>query len=188
MKKRKKKLCKSWNVFAAAISLWVLSYFLDDAVYSFFRGFTSKIFDFFFLFITNLTFVLIFFIAVPSLFFYKNRKDLFSLWTAVILSFIISFILKIVVSRQRPEEAIVGNFLGLNDYSFPSTHSMLVFSVLPIMIQKTRHGKIYLLMAALVAFSRVYLNVHYLSDIVFGAILGYCIGFLILKKHNSTTA
>jgi undecaprenyl-diphosphatase len=63
--------------------------------------------------------------------------------------------------------------------SFPSGHAMIVFSIVPFLMKNFPKQKYYfILLAVLVAFSRIYLNVHYLSDIVAGAFLGYLIGVI----------
>ena len=92
-------------------------------------------------------------------------------------------IMKDVIRRPRPEFA--AKFLHFQSWSFPSGHSMgslIGFSMLAYTIIKV--GKIEslaarvaiwaaaLIMIALVGYSRIYLAVHYLSDVVAGYTLG----------------
>lgn len=59
-------------------------------------------------------------------------------------------------------------------FSLPSQHTLAVFSLLPIVFSKNKKvGWIWLFFSLLVAFSRLYLQVHYLSDIILGAFIGY---------------
>jgi len=84
--------------------------------------------------------------------------------------------MKVFFERQRPifsHEWI--NIIGfpLQSYSFPSGHSTIAFTWAIFMSIKHPRGRIYFLtIAALVAYSRVYMGVHYPSDVFAGAILG----------------
>ena len=96
--------------------------------------------------------------------------------------------------RPRPtgiEFMKIGLFdfsLSLPDYSFPSTHTTSAFSVLPVLDKQFRKLQFFwIFFSIMIAISRIYLNEHYLSDIVAGAILGYVIGYYLLKleqKHG----
>jgi len=138
------------------------------------------------------TIIIFFFLTI--LFFWKEhkRKYLFSLWLTLFFSVIVSFLLKILVKRVRPfQQGIVlvlqtsfyfikDNFITWN-FSFPSFKTMLVFSVLPLLNKEFRKFRyIWVVFACLVGFSRAYLGVHYLSDVLSGAIIGYLIGYLIV--------
>jgi len=64
--------------------------------------------------------------------------------------------------------------------SFMSTHSAISFtSAVPIFFFNKKYGWTTLVLAALIAFSRVYFGVHYPTDIVGGALLGTGCGLLI---------
>jgi len=90
--------------------------------------------------------------------------------------------LKNMVGRIRPCNALPNVRLLVNclgSYSFPSSHATnnfaaaAYFSYLYSDYKKVLYG-----VAALVAFSRPYVGVHYPSDILFGAALGFLIGYL----------
>jgi undecaprenyl-diphosphatase len=54
--------------------------------------------------------------------------------------------------------------------------------MLPILDREYPHFRVFwIAFASLVAFSRLYLGVHYLSDVVTGAAIGYLIGFGIMR-------
>ena len=58
---------------------------------------------------------------------------------------------------------------------------MFVFSALPVLSKEFKKLKYaWLVFACLVAFSRVYFGLHYLSDVLGGAIIGYLIGWGIV--------
>ncbi|MCI1751069.1 MAG: phosphatase PAP2 family protein [Megasphaera cerevisiae] len=63
------------------------------------------------------------------------------------------------------------------DYSFPSGHSFASFASASVLWCKNRYIGIFaIVLAAAVAFSRLYLFVHYPSDVLTGALLGSIIG------------
>lgn len=122
-----------------------------------------------------------FFIPVAiiiSIFFLARKNKLSGLWASIIVVGVISFLIKIFVNRPRPYESQnVASLVNTAMSSFPSGHAMIVFSIVPFLVKNFTKQKYYfILLAVLVAFSRIYLNVHYLSDIIAGAFLGYLIG------------
>ncbi len=94
--------------------------------------------------------------------------------------------LKGVFERVRPCHVLAGVRLlaGCTDsYSMPSNHAGNIFAVLtPVWLYSGRKVKVkYLLPVAglLTALSRVYMGVHYPSDVAAGAVLGIAVGSLI---------
>ena len=84
-------------------------------------------------------------------------------------------VLKPLVDRSRPPEAIgleaVGSVPG--SASFPSGHAMSAFAVAAaIAVLSPRLRWPVLGVAAVIAFSRVYLGVHFWLDVLVGAVLG----------------
>ncbi|WP_078544428.1 phosphatase PAP2 family protein [Litchfieldia alkalitelluris] len=68
----------------------------------------------------------------------------------------------------------------LKDHSFPSGHTTAVFSVvIPIIMMRPSLAIILLPLACLVAISRVYLGLHYPSDILVGGLLGSTVAFCV---------
>jgi undecaprenyl-diphosphatase len=88
---------------------------------------------------------------------------------------LLNLILKLSFHRERPEVA----FVHLDTYSFPSGHAMIstaaygAFAYLAWSRLQTRRSRLTLvagtsLLVALIGFSRIYLGVHYLSDVLAG--------------------
>ena len=111
-------------------------------------------------------------------FFVKKEKVYFagSFVAVMFISLYAYRFMKVFFERQRPvfsHEWV--NIIGfpLESYSFPSGHSTIAFTWAVFMSLKYPRGRIYYLtIAGLVAFSRVYMGVHYPSDVFAGAILG----------------
>ncbi|MCX7798142.1 MAG: phosphatase PAP2 family protein [Melioribacter sp.] len=148
---------------------------------------SNPIFDKFFVFITDvknwyITYVTLFLILI---FKGKLRGKI----SAIVLIFLIitsdqlsSFFLKNLFARVRPCNVLhdVNLLVGCtNSYSFPSSHAVNNFAV-GIFFSKLFPNLKWILLsiASLVALSRPYVGVHYPSDIVGGAIIGACLGYI----------
>ena len=74
----------------------------------------------------------------------------------------------------------------LHDYSFPSGHTLASFEgAVVLTIYNRKWGIPALVLASLIAFSRLYLYVHYPTDVLFSLVLGVGIAFLatwLVKK------
>lgn len=69
-----------------------------------------------------------------------------------------------------------------SDFSFPSMHTASSFSVaFSLFMSNKKIGIFPLCIATLVGLSRVYLNLHYTTDIIVGALLGILIAYIIMK-------
>lgn len=103
--------------------------------------------------------------------------------TIVLSDYISSALIKNLVERVRPCFAvenvrlIVGTTGG---FSFPSSHAVNNFAMAALFSYHYPRARISLFVFAfLVAFSRIYLGLHYPSDMLGGAVIGMGIGFLI---------
>ena len=124
--------------------------------------------------------------AVLLLIFKKSRKTGFSVALALITGLIIgTLILKNLVGRARPYEFNEGVEIlvaRLSDYSFPSGHTLASFEAATVLlIRDKRLGIPALVLAVAIAFSRLYLYVHYPTDVLAGIVLGVLIGIFACK-------
>ncbi|MFB6075623.1 MAG: phosphatase PAP2 family protein [Candidatus Aenigmatarchaeota archaeon] len=128
--------------------------------------------------------VFIFLLIIGFYVFKKRHTDSWKLSIAFFLSVISSIGLKYIFARPRPELAIYSGIF----YAFPSTHATLGFSIAYVLCDIYKHkskAKFYFYsIAILIAISRVYLGVHYFTDVLFGSLLGILIGFLVVKCFN----
>lgn len=115
----------------------------------------------------------------------KSRKTGLVMLIAIVTGFIIgNLTLKPLIMRQRPclIDGVALLVKNPDDYSFPSGHSLVAFeTAVPIfMCMSKKWGVLALAIACLMAFSRLYLYVHFPTDVITGAILGTL--FAILAK------
>ena len=88
-----------------------------------------------------------------------------------------NIILKNIIARTRPYEVVEGlnRIIGAqSDYSFPSGHSGASFAVAVVMFMEMpkKYGVPALIVATLIAFSRLYVGVHYPFDVIAGVLTG----------------
>lgn len=93
-----------------------------------------------------------------------------------------NMILKNLVARTRPYEVIEGLTYIVRepvDFSFPSGHAGCSFAVACIMFRRMprQYGIPALILAILIALSRLYVGVHYPSDVLFGTVSGILISY-----------
>lgn len=109
-----------------------------------------------------------------------NKKIGFSILFNVIFVAILNNVIKIIICRQRPVDI---NLIVETGYSFPSGHSITAVStyglILYYLYLSKFNKKIKVLLSILVSvvmisipISRVYLGVHYFSDVLAGSCLG----------------
>ena len=125
--------------------------------------------------------------SVIMLFFKKSRRAGFLSLAALFSSYIIdNVILKNLVARARPYEVVAGLQLLIgkqSDFSFPSGHTGSSFASAVILYQELpkRFGEAAIALACFIGFSRLYLGVHYPSDVIGGALIGSLIAVTIRK-------
>ena len=135
-------------------------------------------------------------IWIAFIFIFLAAKELKDQGKIMVLAFILNILIvnifvKNLVARPRPYD--VANFTDLlihklSDNSFPSGHTSYAFTFATIVtiLNKNKALKIFTgVLAVLMAFSRLYLYVHFPTDVLAGAIFGILIGILSIKIYNS---
>lgn len=168
----------------------------------FFDSFDFKILDFlynnircpalnvFFSVITHLGDSGLFWIAVALclIIFKKTRKTGLMMGCALILGLIFcNLTVKPLVARIRPYDLMAQNGVTIDillskaptDFSFPSGHTVASFEGATVLfIRNKKWGSAALVLASLIAFSRLYLYVHYPTDVLAGLVMGVLFGIL----------
>lgn len=169
------------------ISFSLIAYFVeaeklisfDTRVIAFVQSFESKFLTAIMKFLSFIgSTVAVIFITIGSAFFlYRilhHRRELILLAITMIGSTLLNMLLKSIFQRARPE---INQIVLEEGFSFPSGHSMAAFSLYGVLTFllwrhiKTRMGRGLLLtvnslMILLIGLSRIYLGVHYPSDVI----------------------
>ena len=127
--------------------------------------------------------------AVVLLCFKKTRTTGFLVLISMLLTFLTGeLLLKNLIARPRPCHTFpdVPLLIGrLDSFSCPSGHSASSFTAAVMLFLRHRKKAFTaLLLAALIAFSRVFLFVHYPTDILAGALLGTLFAFFVFFLYN----
>src|SRR3989338_989098 len=179
-------------LYAFVIFILFLAFYFDNQITSIVFLIRNGILTDFFMGITFVSSILIIFLFLTILFIKENkRRWILPLWATLVFDIIIGFLLKITIQRHRPFElGLVSLINGLEkssyyvwNFSFPSFQTMMVFSAIPFLSKEFPKFKYaWIAFACVVALSRVYLGVHFLSDVIAGALIGYLIGWFVVRK------
>ena len=126
--------------------------------------------------------------AVILMFVPGQRKAGFSMGLALMLGLVVcNIILKPTIARIRPYDYQLEN-LGKeiillidaqHDFSFPSGHTIASFEACTaLMLHNRKLGIPACILAVLIAFSRLYLYVHYPTDVFASIILGFILAWI----------
>lgn len=160
---------------------------------SFRNGFLDALFEF----ITMFGEELIIIGLLGVLYWCYDKKVGEQIGITVFISLVLNALIKTIVQRNRPYvvdsriEAIRPETAG--GYSFPSGHTQgaaSTFGSIAIWLKKRWITITSIIIIILVAISRMYLGVHYLSDVIIGGILGIGIswgGYKIFKRNQPNT-
>ena len=171
------------------ISIIVLIVILTILMKSSFSDVVMKIDSNVILFMNNIVDNLLTNIIIVCIFiFFKNKLYFYILSCGYAFSGAITYLSKLLIGRARPVSALIDI---PKSFSFPSGHTLtsIVFYVLLcylLVCNKSKKTKIIcltlsILFVMLIALSRVYLGVHYFSDVIGGFIIGILSILLIIN-------
>lgn len=125
--------------------------------------------------------------------FFKKKFKLLVITISSTLSGIINTGLKYLFSRPRPADIAL---ISQGGFSYPSGHSaisVLFYGTIIYLLSKSniKFKKLYItlltIIAIIVPLSRIYLGVHYLSDVIGGIALGFTILSIVLIVYDKVT-
>lgn len=95
-------------------------------------------------------------------------------------------VIKFLVRRERPEGEWGGIYRNTDPHSFPSGHAARAFliAVIASALAPEWLAAILWIWAPLVALARVAMGVHYLSDVIAGAVLGIIVALICLQIYT----
>ena len=128
-------------------------------------------------------------IAVLLCFFRKTWKTGLTMGAGMLCGLIFgNGLLKNLIQRSRPcwiNDSVELLIASPTDYSFPSGHTLSSFIAATVLFQTNRKvGICAYVLASLIAFSRLYLYVHFPSDVLFAMLFGILIGILVYRGKN----
>ena len=127
-------------------------------------------------------------IAAALLLFKKTRRVGLGMGIAMLMGLLLcNLTLKPLCQRPRPYDYQFDVFNKLipllieqqHDFSFPSGHTIASFEAAGVIAQNNKKWGIpALILASLIAFSRLYLYVHYPTDVLVSVLLGLALAFV----------
>ena len=110
----------------------------------------------------------------------KGKKVAILLIVTILITFLITQLLKLLIMRPRPYTQLTTLIVCAveSDYSFPSGHTSMSAAISYILGKKYNCFKFTIIMPILVGLSRMYLGVHYPSDVICGFVLGILVAVL----------
>ena len=162
---------------------------IDNSVYNFIISFRCNFLDNYFKLITKLGNVTYVIIVLGICVLFIRNKNVVYLCFSMSLSVIFNYIIKHIIKRDRPN---ILRLISQGGYSYPSGHTMislccygyLFYYVYKYVKNKYLRISLLILLSIIIIsipISRIYLGVHYFSDIVGGLLLGGVILFIVIR-------
>ena len=158
----------------------------------------NRFFDDFFLFVTDMGDVVFFVVVFCVLFWIYNKEYAFRFSYYYLICYMLNSAIKSIFDRPRPWQAdnTIKNYTNSGQSSFPSGHSAsisVISNSLLIESYSNRNSKRWhkvvgtifgILACLLVAFSRMYLGQHFLTDVISGLFIGLFVAFFAREIFN----
>ena len=198
---RKKRVAGKSNgkiyAFFAALALaiaFVLSWMNDFAISMWVNSLSSNGLSEIMLVVVKIS-TLLMILAALWLVWINKKEGLIGRFKPIIAAagaLLVGLVIKVSVARPRPFTlgiSVANYTLGLIkesygrwDFSFPSSHTAAAFALCMFLPKKWMPFGIVL--ALIIAFSRVYFGLHYVSDVIAGAVIGSAMAYIVKNKSK----
>lgn len=166
----------------------------DDTIYNMIFRFRCQFLDIYFKSITKLANTITIISIVIILILTLKKEDGIILGISTISSVVTNTMIKYLIRRPRPSHL---RLISQGGYSFPSGHSMIsicVYGMLIYLILKNVENKKVKVLATItlillitsIGLSRIYVGVHYPSDVLAGYLLASSLLIIIISVYNKS--
>jgi membrane-associated phospholipid phosphatase len=163
---------------------FVLLFFTKTGGFYFLNPWHNRVLDYFFIYYTNLGDGFFCVTIALLLFIFKKKYLSLMAFSSYAISGIIAQVLKYFILEARPalylKDSTYMYFIeGVtlhNLHAFPSGHTASAFALAGVLSFSTKNKKystLFLTLAILVGYSRIYLGQHFIDDVVVGSVLGF---------------
>lgn len=167
-------------VLVIGIVLFCISLFFDNQIINAIPSLRSEIIDAIAQGLAVINRVVI--LVVVSLMLCKKRTQIRD-WCLVYLGgSAVAWALKELIQRPRPfETGAITPLVEATGYAFPSGHATVLFAAFPLLVTAyPSYRWLILVIAMILILTRVYLGIHYISDIIGGAVIGIVVSQIML--------
>ncbi|MCC8360407.1 phosphatase PAP2 family protein [Salinimicrobium sediminilitoris] len=135
--------------------------------------------------------------AACVFYFMKYVKEALFIASTMLVS-VVNYGFKLLIDRPRPDSSLVNILQDAEHHSFPSGHTsfyvvyfgFLIFLMIYLKIPKKRLRSLGIFICAFliatIPFSRIYLGVHWVTDVIGGFVLGLIMLIIIIQTYLST--
>lgn len=107
------------------------------------------------------------------------------------LALAINQVISHIAMRPRPYDAGISELIvsPTPDFSFPSDHSAAAFSIaFALVILRHSWGQFFMFLAVFLSFSRVFIGIHYFSDVMGGMLSGFVAALIVVNIYRPQSA
>lgn len=173
----------------------------DERLLVFFNNLSPDVLNSFWKFITYTEHWIPLYLVLVSLFFYKTKLKIslvriLHLLIAVGVTHLLTELTKVLVKRQRPgQNETINDALKLlyepNNFSFFSGHASTSFAasvfIYLLLKSKFKYPKLIFIWPLFFTLSRIFVGVHYPSDIIVGSCVGVMMGIIFYNLYQFST-
>ena len=138
-----------------------------------------------------------FLVVLPLLAIYmllKRDRNVYSFVILGVLLYVVSDAIKLVTQEPRPCDVSATGLVWINhlaceaSYSFPSNHAS-VLTGLTLFLKNYRYIQIlYIVWLVLILFGRIYLGLHYFTDVLAGVALSLVVAYIVYRYRKQLNA